>query len=123
MAKDIIINDSDSKWYVILTRLNYEYKVKRDFVDGLLAHNLLDDVEDIFIPIKKFVCEYTNLHNQTRVKTISEKIMSSYIFVKLRMSNLMYGYTQNLVGSYGFLKAGDIPSYMSEKEVEYYRKK
>ena len=91
MAKDIIINDSDSRWYVILTRLNYEYKVKRDFVDGLLAHNLLDDVEDIFIPIKKFVCEYTNLHNQTRVKTISEKIMSSYIFVKLRMSNLMYG--------------------------------
>ena len=72
----------DYKWYTIVTKFNYEFKFERDFLEGLSTYNLLDDVQDLFIPAKKFTIEYINAKNITMKREVTEKVMSLYVFIK-----------------------------------------
>lgn len=120
LNKDLFQNEE--KWYVAVTRTNYEFKFKKDLQELVISHNLLDQVTDIFVPIKKFTVEYTNAQNKIANRVINEKILSLYVFFKAKMSEVLYGLISSMPSCMTLLTSGDMLSTLSEEEILNYRK-
>ena len=112
---------SEPQWYVIVTPSNYEYKAKRDIIDGLMGHNFLDNVNEIFVPIKRFTIEYINSQNKIRHRIISKKILSLYVFINAIMTKELLWYLQNLSSIATVLASGGVISTVSNEEIENYK--
>ena len=115
------IFSTEPQWYVIVTRSNYEYKAKRDILDGLIGHNFINNVNEIFIPIKRFVIEYVNSQNKIRHRIISKKILSLYVFINAVMTKELLWYIKNLPSVATVLATGDVLSTVSQDEIDNYK--
>lgn len=109
------------RWYIVIVRSNYEFKFKRDFVEGLINNELIDFVYDIFVPIKKFTIEWINSQQQIRNKIISEKVVSLYVFVKAQMTNELLNYIKILPSASSVLTIGSALATITDEEAKNYR--
>lgn len=115
------ILSSEPQWYIIVTRSNYEYKAKRDILSGIIGHNFLDNIYDIFVPIKRFTIEYLNSVNKVRHRIISKKILSLYVFIKASMTKELVCWLKNLPSVATILLSGDAFCTLSEEIVNNYK--
>lgn len=105
------------KWYTVVTRFNYEQKFMHDFLEGLEAHNFVDLVEDIFIPAKEYSLEYENSKGKKAYKTVTDKVISLYVFIKAKMTDRLYWYMRNTAGYATVLATGESLNVLSDDEI------
>ena len=115
-TKDFSLIPEEPQWYIVTTRTNYEFKYKHDFLEGLEAHNLKHLVKDLFIPIKKCICQ-----NGKNKKVITEKIISLYVFIKCIMTDNLYTYMHGIAGFTSLVSIGGSPSTIDEARINEYR--
>ena len=115
------ILSTEPQWYVIVTRSNYEYKVKRDILDGMAGYDFINNIHDIFIPIKRFTIEYLNSANKVRHRIISKKILSLYVFINATMTKELMWWLKNLPSVSTLLMSGNALSTLTDEEINNYR--
>jgi len=115
------ILSNEPQWYIIVTRSNYEYKAKRDILNGIIGHDFLDNVYDIFVPIKRFTIEYLNSANKVHRRIISKKILSLYVFIKASMTKKLMWWLNTLPSVAAVLLSGDVLSTLTEEVVNNYK--
>lgn len=115
------ILSKDPQWYIIVTRSNYEYKAKRDILNGIVGHNFIDNIHDIFVPIKRFTIEYLNSSNKVRHRIISKKILSLYVFINASMTKELLCWLKNLPSVAAVLLSGDALCTLSDEIVNNYK--
>lgn len=114
--------NKDFAWYIVVTRFNYEAKFTAELLEYLKNNpELLDYFDDIFIPEKKCIVEYKNVKNKIARRTITDKTMSLYVFVKVKMNEHIYGIIRNIIGCATILAVGDALVTVSDEEALQHR--
>ena len=80
-----------------------------------------DQITDVFVPIKKFTIEYINSLGKISHRTITEKVLSLYVFIKAKMSETLFGYISNLPSCTTLLISGSALSTIDEEQINIYR--
>lgn len=110
--------NKDFAWYIVVTRFNYEAKFTAELLEYLKNNpELLDYFDDIFIPEKKCIVEYKNVKNKLARRTITDKTMSLYVFIKVKMNEHIYGIIRNIIGCATILAVGDALVTVSDEEA------
>ena len=115
------ILSTEPQWYIIVTRSNYEYKAKRDILNNISENNFINNIHDIFVPIKRFTIEYINSMNKVKHRIISKKILSLYVFINATMTKELMWWLKNLSSVATLLMSGNALCTLTEQEVNYYK--
>ena len=105
------------KWYVIVTKYNYETKLARNIIDGVVNAKLNDRIFEILVPIKETTESRVNAKGTVIERKKHEKIYPLYIFINAKMDNEVWNYIKNSEGSSTILAPGGLPMVMSEEDI------
>lgn len=110
---------NEPKWYVAHTYSGYENKVKANLekiVDNRQLHHM---IQDIRIPTE-IVQENDGVDEEGNVKTkeIENKLLPSYVLIKMIMTDATWHVVRNISGVTGFVGPGSKPTPLSDAEVE-----
>lgn len=95
-------------WYVVHTYSGYENKVRTNLEKIIENRNLQDQIVDIRIPVEI---------DTNGEKQVENKLLPSYVFVKMIMNDENWHVVRNITGVTGFVGPGSRPVPLSEKEV------
>ncbi len=95
-------------WYVVHTYSGYENKVKANLEKIIENRNLQDEIVDIRIPL-----EIT----KDGEKQVENKLLPSYVLVKMLMNDANWHVVRNITGVTGFVGPGSKPVPLSDAEV------
>lgn len=91
-------------------------------MDLINSHQIQENqITDIFVPIKKFTIEYINSLGKISHRTITEKVLSLYVFIKAKMSKTLFGIISNLPSCTALLISGDALSTVEDEQINMYR--
>ena len=101
------------RWYVAHTYSGYESKVKANLEKIVENRGLGNLIFDIRIPVETIVEK-----NGDTEKVIEVKIVPSYVYIKMVMTDESWHAVRNITGVTGFVGPGSRPTPLSEQEVE-----
>jgi len=103
----------DSKhWFVIHTYSGYEERVKRNLEQRIKLMDSNQEVDQVIVPTEE---EVEVRSGQKR--TVTKKILPSYVLVKMKMSDNSWNIVRNTPGVTGFVGSGNKPVPLREEEV------
>ena len=100
------------RWYVAHTYSGYENKVKQNLEQTVKNRGMEDVITDIRIPTETVVES-----DGSRDKEVESKIMPSYVFIKMVMTDETWHIVRNITGVTGFVGPGSKPVPLTEEEV------
>jgi len=102
------------RWYVAHTYTGYENKVK-DSIEKIVENRGLGHlIYDVHIPV-----EIVEVENEKGEKKIVEnKLMPSYVLVKMTMNDESWHVVRNITGVTGFVGPGSEPVPLTDEEVD-----
>lgn len=107
------------EWYTVVTRFNYEAKFANELLEKLNKNReLLDYFEDLFIPERKCTVEYKNVKGHTSKRIITDKTMSLYVFVKVKMTEHIYWQLREITGCASILSTGSMLITLTDEEIK-----
>ena len=122
MLLDFSTISRDEAWYTVVTKFNYEVKFVSELLKKLAQNqHLLEDFVDLFIPEKKCTIEYLNAQGKLATRIITDKTMSLYVFIKVKMSEDLYWLLKDINGCSTLLATGNSLTTIPEDEVLKYR--
>ncbi len=95
-------------WYVVHTYSGYENKVKVNLEKMIENRGLQDEIVDIRIPVE--------LSDQDG-KQVENKLLPSYVLVKMLMNDTNWHVVRNITGVTGFVGPGSKPVPLTDAEV------
>ena len=100
------------RWYVAHTYSGYENKVKANLEKIVENRGLENLIKDIKVPVE------TVIHKDGEKEKVEEvKIVPSYVFIKMGMTDESWHAVRNITGVTGFVGPGSRPTPLSEQEV------
>jgi transcriptional antiterminator NusG len=103
---------TDKQWYVIHTYAGYEERVKRNLEQRVKLMDSNADIAQVVIPTED---EVEVRAGQKR--TVTKKILPSYVLVQMNMSDASWNIVRNTPGVTGFVGSGAKPVPLREDEV------
>ena len=100
-------------WYIVQAYSGFEKKVVESIKDILVKNKLESHVGEMLVPTQ----EVTEVKKGKRVKK-QKKYFPGYILVKLEMTKQVFHLIKNLTKVSGFLGSGDVPTPISDAEIE-----
>ena len=100
-------------WYIVQAYSGFEKKVVESIKDTLTKSKLESHLGEILVPTQ----EVTEVKKGKRVKK-QKKYFPGYILVKLEMTKQVFHLIKNLTKVSGFLGSGDVPTPISDTEIE-----
>ena len=105
-------NELIPKWYVVHTYSGYENKVKTDLEKTIKNRELEDYFFDIIVPME----EQIEIKEGKR-KTNLRKVFTSYVLVKMIVTEKTWYIVRNTRGVTGFVGSGTDPIPLTEEEI------
>ena len=112
------IQHSSCHWYAIHTYSGYEENVAENLRQRIESMGMSDKIFDVLVPTEKRI----KIRNGKR-RTITEKIFSGYVLVKMKVTDDSWYVVRNTPNVTGFIGAGTIPTPLSDKEIESIKKR
>ncbi len=116
MAKQQL--NQGKRWYVLHTYSGYEENVARNLRQRIESMDMEDKIFDIMIPTETKI----KIKNGKR-KTVREKIFPGYVMVNMIVTDDSWYVVRNTPNVTGFIGAGNIPTPISEKEIQELQKR
>ncbi len=110
---DINEMNEGMRWYVAHTYSGYENKVKANLDKIVDNRQLRGLIEDVRIPTERII-ETDGLTE----KEVENKLLPSYVFIKMIMCDESWHIVRNIRGVTGFVGPGSKPVPLSDEEVE-----
>ena len=104
---------ADAKWYVVHTYSGYENKVKANLEKTIENNNLHNIFFDIRVPMEDVVEVKDN-----EKKVSQKKLLPSYIFIRMIMTDFSWYIVRNTRGVTGFVGPGSKPVPLTDAEIE-----
>jgi len=104
--------ENDKNWYVVHTYSGYEERVKRNLEQRIKLMDSSEDIAQVIVPTEE---EVEVRSGQKR--TVTKKILPSYVLVNMRMSDNSWNIVRNTPGVTGFVGSGNKPVPLREEEV------
>ena len=104
----------EAKWYVVHTYSGYENKVKANLEKTIENNNLHHMFFDIRVPLEEVI--EVKEHNEK--KSSMRKLLPSYVFIRMIMTDFSWYIVRNTRGVTGFVGPGSKPVPLSETEIE-----
>ena len=102
------------RWYVAHTYTGYENKVK-DSIEKIVENRGLGHlIYDVHIPTETVV----TVNDKGEEKIVENKLMPSYVLVKMTMNDESWHAVRGITGVTGFVGPGSEPVPLTEAEVE-----
>ena len=101
------------RWYVAHTYSGYENKVKANLEKIVENRNLSHLIYDVRIPTELVVESDGEVERETE-----EKVIPSYVLIKMTMTDESWHVVRNIRGVTGFVGPGSRPTPLTEEEVE-----
>jgi transcriptional antiterminator NusG len=101
-----------NKWYVIQVLSGHEKKVKKAIEENLKINGMQNFIEEILIPI-----ENVQEVKKGQQKITEKKLWPGYILIKMNLTDESWAYIKSIGSVIDFL-GGEIPTPLTEKEVE-----
>lgn len=106
------------RWYVLHTYSGYEENVARNLRQRIESMDMEDKIFDIMIPTETKI----KIKNGKR-KTVREKIFPGYVMVNMIVTDDSWYVVRNTPNVTGFIGAGNVPTPISEKEIQELQKR
>ncbi len=103
---------AEPKWYVAHTYTGYENKVKANLEKLVENRGLQDKIMETCIPVEI----HTEKKGDEEIQ-VEEKILPSYVLVKMIMSDETWHVVRNISGVTGFVGPGSKPVPLTDEEV------
>ncbi len=116
MAKQQL--NQGKRWYVLHTYSGYEENVSRNLRQRTESMDMEDKIFDIMIPTETKI----KIKNGKR-KTVREKIFPGYVMVNMIVTDDSWYVVRNTPNVTGFIGAGNVPTPISEKEIQELQKR
>ena len=109
-------------WYTIVTKFNYEAKFIERLIEQLSKReDLLDYFDDVFVPERKCTVEYETSKGTMAKRILTDKTMSLYVFIKVKMTEYIYWFLRNIEGCSTILATGDTLISIPDDKIKVYR--
>ena len=105
------------RWYVAHTYTGYENKVKISIEKIVENRGLGHLIYDNKVPVE--ITEEVN--DKGEVKQIETKLVPSYVFVKMTMTDESWHVVRNITGVTGFVGPGSEPTPLTDSEIEMFQ--
>lgn len=102
----------DKRWYVVHTYSGYEERVKRNLEQRVKLMDSAEEIGNVIVPTEE---EVEVRSGQKR--TITKKILPSYVLVSMKMSDTSWNIVRNTPGVTGFVGSGNKPVPLRDEEV------
>ncbi len=106
------VQTSNKQWYVIHTYAGYEERVKRNLEQRVKLMDSNAEIAQVVVPTED---EVEVRAGQKR--TVTKKILPSYVLVQMSMSDQSWNIVRNTPGVTGFVGSGAKPVPLREEEV------
>ncbi len=103
----------DPKWYILHTYSGYENMAKDNLKQVFKKNDMMDKLVDIVIPMEDVVKE----RNGKRV-IVQQRLMPTYVFIKMDYNNDMWHIITNTRGVTGFVGPLGRPLPLTDDEVK-----
>jgi transcriptional antiterminator NusG len=104
--------ENDKRWYVIHTYSGYEEKVKRNLEQRIKLMDSAEEIGQVIVPTEEEVEVRSG-----QKKTVTKKILPSYVLVNMKMSDNSWNIVRNTPGVTGFVGSGNKPVPLRNDEV------
>ncbi len=104
--------ENGKQWYVVHTYSGYEERVKRNLEQRMKLMDSDQEIARVVVPTEE---EVEVRSGQKR--TITKKILPSYVLVNMKMSDNSWNIVRNTPGVTGFVGSGNKPVPLREEEV------
>ncbi len=104
----------EAKWYVVHTYSGYENKVKANLEKTIENNNLHHMFFDIRVPLEEVI----EVKENNEKKSSMRKLLPSYVFIRMIMTDFSWYIVRNTRGVTGFVGPGSKPVPLSETEIE-----
>ena len=95
----------EAKWYVVHTYSGYENKVKANLEKTIENNNLHHMFFDIRVPMEEVV----EIKDNNETKSSMRKLLPSYVFIRMIMTDFSWYIVRNTRGVTGFVGPGSKP--------------
>lgn len=104
---------NEAKWYVVHAYSGQEHKVAAALNQRIESMNLGDKILEVLVPTRNIV---TVKHGKK--EEISEKIFPGYLFIRMLLDDQSWLAVRTTQGVTSFVGVGNLPTPISEKEVQ-----
>ena len=105
---------AEAKWYVVHTYSGYENKVKANLEKTIENNNLHHMFFDIRVPMEEVV----EVKDNNEQKSSMRKLLPSYVFIRMVMTDFSWYIVRNTRGVTGFVGPGSKPVPLTDAEIE-----
>lgn len=106
-------SSGDKQWYAIHTYSGYEEKVAEAIRQRIETLEMADKIFDVVVPKEKQI----EIKNGKR-KVVEKRIFQGYVLVQMKMSDDAWYVVRNTPNVTGFVGSGNVPTPVSEDEME-----
>ncbi|MBR4030418.1 MAG: transcription termination/antitermination factor NusG [Clostridia bacterium] len=103
-----------ARWYVVHTYSGYENKVKANLEKTIENNNLHHMFFDIRVPMEEVV----EIKDDNQQKSSMRKLLPSYVFIRMIMTDFSWYIVRNTRGVTGFVGPGSKPVPLTDAEIE-----
>jgi transcriptional antiterminator NusG len=103
---------TDKRWFVVHTYSGYEERVKRNLEQRIKLMDSAEEIAEVVVPTE----EEIEVKGGQK-KTVTKKILPSYVLVNMMMSDNSWTIVRNTPGVTGFVGSGNKPVPLREDEV------
>jgi transcriptional antiterminator NusG len=104
--------ENGKNWFVVHTYSGYEERVRRNLEQRVKLMDSGQEIGQVVIPTEE---EVEVRSGQKR--TVTKKILPSYVLVNMKMSDISWNIVRNTPGVTGFVGSGNKPIPLREDEV------
>lgn len=104
----------EAKWYVVHTYSGYENKVKANLEKTIENNNLHHMFFDIRVPMEEVV----EIKDDNEKKSSMRKLLPSYVFIRMIMTDFSWYIVRNTRGVTGFVGPGSKPVPLTDAEID-----
>lgn len=108
----------DKSWYAIHTYSGYEEKVAEAIRQRIETLEMGDKIFEVIVPKERQI----EIKNGKR-KIVEKRIFQGYVLVSMKMSDDAWYVVRNTPNVTGFVGSGNIPTPISEEEMDKIRKR
>ena len=112
------------KWYVVVTKFNYEQKYIKNVREAVAGTDLEHLISDYYIPIK-YTKETVTLADGTKKDKIHKVkgAFSNYIFVKCILTERIWNLLRETTGIAVIPNVGGIPKWLEQSDINKIKQK
>ncbi len=110
--QDTTAAESDKRWFVVHTYSGYEERVKRNLEQRIKLMDSAEEIAQVIVPTEEEVEVRSG-----QKKTVTKKILPSYVLVQMKMSDQSWNIVRNTPGVTGFVGSGNKPVPLRDEEV------